>query len=216
MTAAWFKTAQRGRTFVKPLQTWLANLSKKQPIILQLSIYMVAPSPEHYLQLENNWSQRAYLLPTVRCDPPLSRLRWPKPVCHSAKKPMHCVCGQLRCIQSTCGSGWSWFLCLIWSRMLAKIRRLQDFSPFVLCLIDTIQYFCFSIFNGPFGKAVPRFGEQNQALEASLFERYYSSNYSHLKRNLFLYLQRRPSEALHAIETTSAALWTWSWKLSEL
>lgn len=37
------------------------------------------------------------------------------------------MCGQLCRIQSTCGSGRSWFLCLIWSWVLAKIRRLQDF-----------------------------------------------------------------------------------------
>lgn len=81
------------------------EVSERQHIILQLSIYMVAPSVENYLQLENNWSQRAYLLLTVRCVSPLSHLHWPKPVCHCAKKTMHCLWGQLACIQSTFGSG---------------------------------------------------------------------------------------------------------------
>lgn len=198
--ATWYTTRQ-----IPPDS--LANLSKRKLIILRLSAHTEAPSLENYLQLENNWSQRAYLRLTIRCDSLLSRLHWPQPMCHRAKKATHCASAYKQA-----GSTKNMWTAMLYSKHMwvwmvlvplsdLKLSGCQDkeaprffASLFFILLIRSSIFSPFPFFNGPFGKDVPRYEEQKTSIgnRTVLFERHYSSNYSHLERNLFLYLQQCP------------------------
>lgn len=128
-------------------------------------------------------------------------------MCHRAKKASHCASAYKQT-----GSTKNMWTAMLYSKHMwvwmvlgplsdLKLSGCQDkeaprfcASLFFILLIRSSIFPPFPFFNGPFGKDVPRHEEQklSNGNRTVLFERHYSSNNSHLERNLFLYLQQCP------------------------
>lgn len=172
--ATWYATRQ-----IPPDS--LANLSKRKLIILRLSAHTEAPSLENYLQLENNWSQRAYLRLTIRCDSLLSRLHWPQPMCHRAKKATHCASAYKQA-----GSTKNMWTAMLYSKHMwvwmvlvplsdLKLSGCQDkeaprffASLFFILLIRSSIFSRFHFLMVPLGKMFHAMKNKNRALETAL------------------------------------------------
>ncbi len=172
---------QRGTPLAESPQTLFTNLWKRQLIILRLSAETEAPSLENYLQLENNWSQRAYLRLTIRCNSPLSRLHWPQPVCHRAKKAMHCASAykqtgstkNMRTAMLYSKHMWVWMDLVPLSDL--KLSGCQDkeaprfsVSLFFILLIRSSIFSRLQFLMVPLGKTFHAMKNKNWALETAL------------------------------------------------